>query len=854
MTIDLTVILQTDQGLVEITSSATQTGVLADLSFSGDFLTYPDLRVKQFILDIDDGTPVQRVYEATASTTMNLSYAEILDITAATTLTPLTGDAQEAHHDPNKVLVSDVNRPLSLRADRVIPNVGAGPGDRVHALVPIGFPLSEGQFGQYPVVALCQRSRWALEVGQGDIAFAGTSVLDVERGVLGRSAWCNIGGQIAFAATDGIYITANGIDIRRISDPIAGNIGKYLGPDTSLGYLTESSNAMMGRRELWVAVDEQFDSEQVVYVFSLTHGRWTTLTRKRSFLVRRHDESDLAAYDSPLFGVISADNGIQKLVRETGGTDTVAFSIRTSVLQMGMTRGVQPWQLKRLYEMHLEAEGEYSAFDMELFEEDYEAGVIALTEDSISMLNDSDVPTAYPTRFEWSARGPYLSFSGSSDDFDGAYIDGFTLKWQPRYLHRVPPHTDAPGAGVSFTIEAVQGKELDCEGYPGVLQFVWATTRRASSKVYYGISSGVYTNTITEADLVYGHSLQGPIISLATKHYFKVESTRDGVTVTSDEYVICTGDELIIFDDSHFLDASLETAIPETLSAEITDMLNVEVGTHDTEVIDPNLAPDAELAVTEAMAKIEDISVLFAQLQENGGNRSDDVNSYTLTENGTVPRADWETGVDYAASFPDTAGDYLSTTGAAAMIVPGTTDLWGKCHIDTDLSSVGQFIRIFRAGAKIQLQLRLQTDGAIDVDLHDSTDNYRTVTGPSGMLVNGTKHLVQYYVDSSEKKVYIKVDSGSVVEYDFSSYTLSTGATTSINFGQYSPCDMRDVWLSSGYVPTSDDLDTVKNAGLLAWSAFKELRTGDADKPGRQEVSATVTDMFNTNVTAVLKT
>jgi hypothetical protein len=245
--------------------------------FEENFLTYPDRQVKEFVIYGRAGTSGDwsyKTFEATPSLSANLSYADIGGGLSLTDLNQgtisdadLVNTPQLNERDANRVLVSDlyaVRRYLGRKAQVV----GDGASDGVLLFASNAQPISTGQFGQYPAFAFCQRSRFAMEVGAGGIAFQRVSPDELNRGVIGRNAAVNIGKRIVFIASDGVWVLPGHehISLPIQDSPFTDDLLKNVNEQTSLAYYRDDI-----REEVWISGTTR------VYAFSLKHGCWFTI-------------------------------------------------------------------------------------------------------------------------------------------------------------------------------------------------------------------------------------------------------------------------------------------------------------------------------------------------------------------------------------------------------------------------------------------------------------------------------------------------------------------------------------------------------------------------------------------------
>lgn len=227
---------------------------------------------------------------------------------AATTVsTDRSGDHAETDRDPNRIVWSEPLRPLDLRVENLT-FAGDHDQDGVMALASNARPVSEGQYGQYPIIALCQESIWALEVGSGSFVQAVTPIA-TDQGLVGRHAVTEVGQSVVAATQRGIVELRPNVDAV-LSKPLHDPGKTFLGgldAETRVDYYTDQSQ---GRRELWVTHGSE------TYVFSIDAASWSTLDQTRD---------DLARVGEQLYGV----DGSGTLQSEGAGTASNTVSIET---------------------------------------------------------------------------------------------------------------------------------------------------------------------------------------------------------------------------------------------------------------------------------------------------------------------------------------------------------------------------------------------------------------------------------------------------------------------------------------------------------------------------------------------
>lgn len=201
---------------------------------------------------------------------------------------PSTGDAipvgaaaSFSEHVPGRVLVSELYAADLFQARRAV-RLGQGNDAQVVAFASNAQPVSTGQFGDYPLYALCADSVWAGRSGDGDVAFAAWEPLTLRVGCVGRRALALVERRVVFAAPQGVYVLDSGVLDGPTTAPLVraraeDDLLDALGPDTAMGYVEDRSR---GRRELWLSAGV------LTFVYGLDAGVWTLLERQRRAFVR----------------------------------------------------------------------------------------------------------------------------------------------------------------------------------------------------------------------------------------------------------------------------------------------------------------------------------------------------------------------------------------------------------------------------------------------------------------------------------------------------------------------------------------------------------------------------------------
>ena len=196
--------------------------------------TYPDSRatnVKVYVRD-KDANPRQWFYqsfELTNSDTNNYAYAEINTLFYAAS----EGVAQpsetfdhamrtDGYTDQNRVQASEPNNPFILPAKNSY-RVGHAAISRLSTVTEA---LSQGQFGQYPLVAFTDAGIWSLEIGSGDVFVSRVVPLANELSI-NADMITSIQGGIFFVTNEGLKVLS-GSSVADISDPVEGKPGNTI--------------------------------------------------------------------------------------------------------------------------------------------------------------------------------------------------------------------------------------------------------------------------------------------------------------------------------------------------------------------------------------------------------------------------------------------------------------------------------------------------------------------------------------------------------------------------------------------------------------------------------------------------
>ncbi|MEL6614133.1 MAG: hypothetical protein AAFQ43_00260 [Bacteroidota bacterium] len=327
-----------------------------------DAVTYPDRRAKR-VLVYRETSPGSEVWAEVATADLQApdgsNLAGIFDkdgaartlsvpVIAGGEMTVTETEIAEANarvdHDPNRVLAGDTGSLLAWPAARSQP-VGDGPSDGVMALAVATQPASEGQFGDFPILALTRRGAWLIrtgtEIAGQEAFFLGTRPVATEGGAAGPgSATLMRGGGVAVfgASDDGLipYDPFPRFDLTR--DALGGSYGRFAPLFSDGPHLA----CHVGARgpEVWVCSPEDDGSPVVAYNVAADAFFVLDLDRVAWF--------DAIAPEATPERILVGIDGAGRLWREEGGKGNVDVLLETGPLAMGA-----PGDRKRLRRLRI---------------------------------------------------------------------------------------------------------------------------------------------------------------------------------------------------------------------------------------------------------------------------------------------------------------------------------------------------------------------------------------------------------------------------------------------------------------------------------------------------------------------
>lgn len=232
--LSLAVVLETDVGEIErvIPEADAITIWVNDIQKKwypmGGILGYPDIRAKKIkVYEEGDGVG-GKIFdksidiELKSADKSNYSYAvkEFVELIEPTETTEGIDESvnEKKTFMANKVRSSVLNSLISFESDLVY-YIGQG-SDKVTGFAINTLEVSQGQFGQYPLIIFKENSTWALEQSASpDVLFGRITPIDATLGLKDERLTTNIGQTIFFANDSGIYALEGSVP-RRISEPV----------------------------------------------------------------------------------------------------------------------------------------------------------------------------------------------------------------------------------------------------------------------------------------------------------------------------------------------------------------------------------------------------------------------------------------------------------------------------------------------------------------------------------------------------------------------------------------------------------------------------------------------------------
>ena len=300
----LETVIKTDEGDKHVYTSVNDLFIHDFQNLTLSYFSYPDARATKVRLVVKES--VTNLYFASeyqdivAHSTLNLAYCEETTFTASIPIAKPNMDPV-GYWDNNRVQATEIGNPFILPAINSY-QVGSG---TLLGLQSNALPVSEGQFGQFPVYAFCTHGIYSMQVGEtGDTLIV--TVVPVSDHVCNNAESITpVVGGVLFTTVDGLYVIQGG-QVQEISEkpegdvtsPLSGNsdyeswidsLTTYRITDliSSVNFKTYLSGANIGyddnRKEI-ILCNNAYDYS---YVYSLKYGAWSKMGQSWQYFLHR---------------------------------------------------------------------------------------------------------------------------------------------------------------------------------------------------------------------------------------------------------------------------------------------------------------------------------------------------------------------------------------------------------------------------------------------------------------------------------------------------------------------------------------------------------------------------------------
>ncbi|MEC7753775.1 MAG: hypothetical protein VYB44_07080 [Bacteroidota bacterium] len=392
-------------------------------------VSYPDRRAVEYKCVFKNGSNYETVFnkKLIQHPYNNYSYALLTADASNFTFTIGTGGATSLPDDSgnninsynaNEVQPSKTNQPFTFDASTVY-RIGNRENDIVQGFAVNTLDISQGQFGQYPLYVLTNKSIWALEQSSDpSITFASIVPVDTRIGAISPHAITNADRTVIGIDRNYIY-SLTGNNLERIDRPIS----------FDADYKTFIANAR-------VAYHESADYEEIIFsnpafsyswYYNLRFGTWYKGTESFKLFIQKQ----------PTIQAINTSNEIKDF--DSKITDeNVSWTLKTRPLNFG-----DPYLLKRFKRALIRM---FFAQENEVIPDDYLALTIKLFGNRDNHLGNFKIQDKFYkkefTKDPWvtTQYGAFQTFeiemTGQSM-FDNSKLYAFECEYQVRQQNRI---------------------------------------------------------------------------------------------------------------------------------------------------------------------------------------------------------------------------------------------------------------------------------------------------------------------------------------------------------------------------------------------------------------------------------
>jgi len=312
----------------------------------------------------------------------------------------ITRGAEDAN--PNRLIWSQPNTPLDLDPENVL-FAGEVPQNRIMAMEAVGQEVSQGQYGEFPIVLFGRESVRVLQTGTNPFV-QGVDVIEADAGLVGRRACATIQSIVVAALDNGVYQFTPQQQVPALSSPIHdddGDVLGELGPDTALSSFLDQAR---GRRSVWIHLPK------TTLGYNTRFGSWFALDRKRID----------TAFVRDRYYAVRGDNTLVE--EEQDDTTAAPVRLQTAVIQPG-----PQGHLGRAYEVQLRQPYDLDDVDLSLVATDPNNSYVKL---GTATLQAGQYDAGLHLG-QGLAPGFVVDVGGTASP--GQMVEAIMLEWEPRH-------------------------------------------------------------------------------------------------------------------------------------------------------------------------------------------------------------------------------------------------------------------------------------------------------------------------------------------------------------------------------------------------------------------------------------
>jgi len=299
-----------------------------------EVITYPDIRAKYLRVCMKNGSDTMVVFgnELKEHPFFNLSYYQhsfnkttphngFLSIIS----TPIpTTIIQDHIYRPINNILRDTNRVQASALGNIFvyPALNSyrigQKGNTVIALASMSSPMSEGQFGAFPIHVFSESGIFTLNQGQGDILYSSVVRFNIDK-LTSKNQLLELGGAIVYASRSGLYLLA-GSQRKRISQALESKYGIESSSDywgfpegecRSALTMIDFETFMQGAVMAYNHVENEIiisNPTGMSYIFQIDTGSWYKSSQSFNDFVMKIDGSYLSIDSTGALSEVDSEN------------------------------------------------------------------------------------------------------------------------------------------------------------------------------------------------------------------------------------------------------------------------------------------------------------------------------------------------------------------------------------------------------------------------------------------------------------------------------------------------------------------------------------------------------------------